>query len=61
MAAVCAVCVLLTGAFAPPQPRAAWWCTAFSLTCETAAEQNADTDAVEFRWRLADWWQQIAG
>ena len=54
-----AACVLAAGAFAPLQPRAAWWCTAFSVApaeCVREAEGQ-----VEFRFRLADWLRSLAG
>lgn len=47
--------VLFWSAFAPQSPRAAWWCTAFSITCEEAAgERITDSGRVEFRSLLAD-------
>ena len=62
--AICAVlataCVLLAGAFAPAQPRAAWWCTAFAVAPAEAAEDAAQ-DGVEYRCWLADWLRSIFG
>lgn len=56
-----AVCVLAAGAFAPVQPRAAWWCTAFSVAPAEAAEAAPEADgAVEFRFWLADWLRALA-
>ena len=60
--AVATACsVLLAGAFAPPQPKSAWWCTAFSVTCDEAAAPSENSDTVTFRCKLADWWQEIMG
>ena len=54
-AVLTAVLVLFWSAFAPQSPRAAWWCTAFSITCEEAAgESRTGSDRVEFRSLLAD-------
>ena len=54
-AVLTAVYVLFWSAFAPQSPRAAWWCTAFSITCEEAAgESRNGSDRVEFRSLLAD-------
>lgn len=54
-AVLTAVLVLFWSAFAPQSPRAAWWCTAFSITCEEAAgESRTSSDRVEFRSLLAD-------
>ena len=60
-----AVCVLVAGAFAPAPPRAAWWCTAFSVApaeaAEAAPEAAPEADgAVEFRFWLADWLRALA-
>ncbi|MDO4269870.1 MAG: hypothetical protein Q4C72_03000 [Eubacteriales bacterium] len=65
-AVIAAACLLLSGAFWPQAPRGAWWCTAFSITCSEAAEQNerdgeTETDAVVFRWKLAEWWNALIG
>ena len=60
--AVATACsVLLAGAFTPPQPKSAWWCTAFSVTCDEAAAPSENSDTVTFRCKLADWWQEIMG
>ena len=56
-----AACVLAVGAFAPLQPRAAWWCTAFSVACDETVAQKEDCEKVEFRCKLVDWWQELAG
>ena len=57
-----AACVLAVGAFAPLQPRAAWWCTAFSVAPAEAAECVREAEGqVEFRFRLADWLRSLAG
>ena len=54
-AVLTAVLVLFWSAFAPQSPRAAWWGTAFSITCEEAAgESRTGSDRVEFRSLLAD-------
>lgn len=54
-AVLTAVLVLFWSAFATQSPRAAWWCTAFSITCEEAAgESRTGSDRVEFRSLLAD-------
>ena len=62
--AICAVlaaaCVLLAGAFAPAQPHAAWWCTAFAVAPAEAAEDAAQ-GGVEYRCWLADWLRSIFG
>lgn len=51
-----AACVLAAGAFAPVQPRAAWWCTAFSVApAEAVEERAAQGDGMEYRLWLADW------
>ena len=51
-----AVCVLAAAAFAPVQPRAAWWCTAFSVApAEAVDSRTAEHDSVEYRFWLADW------
>ena len=53
-----AVCVLAAAAFAPVQPRAAWWCTAFSVA---PAEAAAATVTIELTYngvindRPVDW------
>ena len=54
-AVLTAVLVLFWSAFAPQSLRAAWWCTAFSITCEEAAGvSRTGSDRVEFRSLLAD-------
>ena len=54
-AVIAAVFVLLWSAFAPQSPRAAWWCTAFSVTCEeTAAGNMQPGEKPVFRSLLAD-------
>ena len=54
-AVLMAVYVLFWSAFAPQSPRAAWWCTAFSITCEEAAgESTGNGGKPEFRSFLAD-------
>lgn len=54
-AVLTAVLVLFWSAFAPQSLRAAWWCTAFSITCEEAAgESRTGSDRVKFRSLLAD-------
>lgn len=54
-AVLTAVLVLFWSAFAPQSLRAAWWCTAFSITCEEAAgESRTGSDRVELRSLLAD-------
>ena len=56
-----AACVLAAGAFAPLQPRAAWWCTAFSVAPAEAAEFAPEEEGtVEFRFWLADWLRALA-
>lgn len=56
-----ALCLLVTAAFYPPAPQAAWWCTAFSVTCREMAapqqSQSAGGQTVEYRWKLAEWWR----
>lgn len=50
-----ALFVLIWSAFAPQSPRAAWWCTAFSVTCEeTAAGTMQPGEKPVFRSLLAD-------
>lgn len=61
VAVVTACSVLLAGAFAPQQPKAVWWCTAFSVTCDEAAAQTEKQDSIEFRCKLVDWWREITG
>lgn len=61
IAAATACSVLLTGAFAPQQPKAAWWCTAFFVACEETAAPAENGDSVIFRSKLADWWREITG
>ena len=57
-----AVCVLAAAAVAPVQPRAAWWCTAFSVAPAEAAAPAPETDGgVEFRFWLADWLRGLMG
>ena len=54
-AALTACIVLFWSALAPQNARAAWWCTAFSITCEEAAgESNGNGGKPEFRCFLAD-------
>lgn len=54
-AVLMAVYVLFWSAFAPQNPRAAWWCTAFSITCEEAAgESTGNGEKIEFRSFLVD-------
>lgn len=54
-AVLTAVSVLFWAAFAPQSPRAAWWCTAFSITCEeTAAGKPQTGEKPVFRSLLAD-------
>lgn len=64
-AVIAAACLLATAAFYPPAPRGAWWCTAFSVVCSEAAEQQDTPDAagqtVAYRWKIAEWWQSFAG
>ena len=56
-----AVSILAAGAFWPAQPRAAWWCTAFSVApAEAAGPAQTDNGQVEFRFLLADWLRSIA-
>ena len=56
-----AVCVLAAGAFAPAPPRAAWWCTAFSVApAEAVDSRTAEHDSVEYRFWLADWLRALA-
>ena len=50
-AVLTAVLVLFWSAFAPQSPRAAWWCTAFSITCEEAAGEAATG------WNFGHFWQ----
>lgn len=53
-AVLTAVLVLFWSAFAPQSPRAAWWCTAFSITCEEAAgESRTGSDG----WNFGHFWQ----
>ena len=54
LAVLIAAYLLLCGAFAPVQGRAAWWCTAFSVTCEESAAEGEGASP-EFRLRLLDW------
>ena len=61
VAGITACSVLLAGAFAPPQPRAAWWCTAFSVACGQAVEPKEDCEKLEFRCKLVDWWRELVG
>ena len=57
-----ACCVLAAAAFWPVQPRAAWWCTAFSVAPAETAECVREAEGqVEFRFRLADWLRPLAG
>lgn len=60
-AVVTACSVLLAGACAPLPPKAAWWCTAFSVACDETVAQKEDCEKVEFRCKLVDWWQELAG
>ena len=54
-AVLTAVYVLFWSAFAPQRPRAAWWCTAVSITCEEAAGKDAgNSEKIEFRSFLVD-------
>ena len=54
-AALTACIVLFWSALAPQNARAAWWCTAFSITCEEAAgERNGNGEKIEFRSFLVD-------
>ena len=49
------VYVLFWSALAPQSPRAAWWRTAFSITCEEAAGKDAgNSEKIEFRSFLVD-------
>jgi hypothetical protein len=50
------VYVLFWSALAPQSPRAAWWCTAFSITCEEAAagKDAGNSEKIEFRSFLVD-------
>ncbi len=58
-----AVTAVLTGVFLlssgilwKEQPRGAWWCTAFSIVCGEAVDEEAQSSQkVEYRCRLADW------
>ncbi len=53
LAAALAACLMLFGvAFAPQSARAAWWCTAFSITCEEGTEECGT--GTEFRSLLAE-------
>ncbi|HIX90993.1 MAG TPA: hypothetical protein H9845_08890 [Candidatus Agathobaculum pullicola] len=61
IAVVTACSVLLAGAFAPQQPKAAWWCTAFSVTCNETAAPSENGNSVTFRCKLVDWWYEITG
>lgn len=61
IAAATACSVLLTGAFAPQQPKGAWWCTAFAVTCDEAAAPTEHGETVTFRCKLVDWWREIMG
>ena len=54
-AALLAIYLLLWGAFAPVQGRAAWWCTAFGVTCGETAGNALPDGRIEFRSRLLDW------
>ena len=56
-----AAAVLGAGAFAPVQPRAAWWCTAFSAAPAEAVQPDgsAENGAVEYRFWLVDWLRQF--
>ena len=55
-ALIAAAWVIAAGAFAPVQPRAAWWCTAFSVApAEAVDSRTAEHDSVEYRFWLADW------
>ena len=57
-----ACCVLAAAAFWPVQPRAAWWCTAFSVAPAETAECVREAEGqVEFRFWLADWLRSLAG
>ena len=58
-ALLAAVCVLTTSAYAPA-PRAAWWCTAFSITGGETAPQSG-TDKIELRFALADCLRALLG
>ena len=54
-AALTACIVLFWSALAPQNARAAWWCTAFSITCEEAAGKDAgNSEKIEFRSFLVD-------
>lgn len=60
-ALLAAVGVFAAGAFAPVQPHAAWWCTAFSLAPDEAAEpQPVRQEGVEYRLWLLDWLRSLA-
>lgn len=61
IAVVTACSILLAGAFAPQQMRSAWWCTAFSVTCDEAAAPSENGNSVTFRCKLVDWWYEITG
>ena len=61
-ALIAAAWVMAAGAFAPVQPRAAWWCTVFSVAPAEAAAPAPETDGgVEFRFWLADWLRGLMG
>lgn len=59
-AGIAAGLMLWAAAFAPPAPRGAWWCTAFSVTCREAGSAQSGGEA-ELRSWLADWWHALAG
>ena len=56
-----AAAVLAAGAFAPVQPRAAWWCTVFPAVPAEAVRTDGgmENGAVECRLWLADWLRQL--
>ncbi|MCQ5131026.1 hypothetical protein NE562_15280 [Butyricicoccus faecihominis] len=59
-AVMMALTMLFTGAFSPLQPKGAWWCTAFSVLPEQAAEtQRVDDGEVVFKWKLGEWLGQL--
>lgn len=63
---VCALCLaavmLLTGALYPARPSAAWWGTAFAITSEQSVDEPQNKEqTIVFRWRIAEWWQSLAG
>ncbi len=48
--------IILYGVFMPPEPKSAWWGTAFSIVCKEAVDDNPEKDGagVELRWLIKD-------